>query len=185
MCGRFYIDETNQRLHAYAEAARKSGFDVGKGEIFPGSVVPMLKYGEQTEISAAMWGYPVYDGKPIINIRTETVAEKPFCRESFFTRRCVIPCSGYYEWDKNKDKYLFSEGEITYLGGIFLNDGFINRFAVLTAAAVGAAFQIHERMPIVLKESDVDFWLCDSNFALTYIALAYRDNSFLLSVDAK
>src|ERR1700693_5292819 len=32
------------------------------------------------------------------NARAETVAEKPFFRTSFKRKRCLIPVSGYYEW---------------------------------------------------------------------------------------
>jgi len=32
------------------------------------------------------------------NARAETITEKPFFREAFKRTRCLIPVSGYYEW---------------------------------------------------------------------------------------
>jgi putative SOS response-associated peptidase YedK len=33
------------------------------------------------------------------NARLETVTTKPFFREPFIKRRCLMPVSGYYEWE--------------------------------------------------------------------------------------
>ena len=37
------------------------------------------------------------------NARAETVTEKPFFRGSFKRGRCLIPVSGYYEWQDTPD----------------------------------------------------------------------------------
>ena len=52
------------------------------------------------------WGLvPSWWSKPLkelrlatFNARAETVAEKPFFRSAFKHNRCLIPVSGYYEW---------------------------------------------------------------------------------------
>ena len=52
------------------------------------------------------WGLvPYWWSKPLkelrlatFNARAETVETKPFFRDAFKRRRCLIPVSGYYEW---------------------------------------------------------------------------------------
>ena len=53
------------------------------------------------------WGYQL-PGTLVINARAETVAEKPLFRDSVRSRRCLIPSTGFYEWDGQKRKYLFT-----------------------------------------------------------------------------
>ena len=45
------------------------------------------------------WSKPLKELKlATFNARAETVAEKPFFRGAFKRKRCLIPVSGYYEW---------------------------------------------------------------------------------------
>lgn len=47
------------------------------------------------------WGFaPTYMKQLMINARSETISEKKLFKEAFFRRRCLIPASGYYEWEK-------------------------------------------------------------------------------------
>src|SRR6266404_3639151 len=58
------------------------------------------------ELSPMRWGLiPSWWSKPLkemkvatFNARAETVAEKPVFRDAFRRTRCLIPASGYYEW---------------------------------------------------------------------------------------
>jgi putative SOS response-associated peptidase YedK len=55
-------------------------------------------------IVRAAWGFvPEWadghpDVKPLINARAETVATKPFFRDAFKRKRCLVLADGFYEW---------------------------------------------------------------------------------------
>lgn len=78
-------------------------------------------------------------------------------------RRCIIPARGFYEWNKQREKYQFER----YDGKPVLMAGFYNlyqekeRFVILTTEANASVRPVHERMPLVLEESEVENWLLD------------------------
>ena len=82
-------------------------------------------------------------------------------RDSVATGRCVVPSSGFFEWDKEKRKYHFRlPGEnALYMAGLFtIKDG-IPYYCILTTAANESVREIHHRMPLVLKREQVRQWL--------------------------
>jgi putative SOS response-associated peptidase YedK len=50
------------------------------------------------------WSKDQASGNSLINARSETVAEKPSFRSAFCHRRCIIPASGFFEWQKTEGK---------------------------------------------------------------------------------
>ena len=46
------------------------------------------------------WAKDPSIGSKLINARAETLAEKPAFRHALKSRRCAIPISGFYEWQK-------------------------------------------------------------------------------------
>ena len=52
---------------------------------------------------------------PHINARAETVHKLPLFREAFAKRRCLIPATGFYEWqqrDDGKQPYRFRRKDL-------------------------------------------------------------------------
>ena len=118
------------------------------------------------------WGIPGWRGGLMINARAETVCEKPMFRRSMAAQRCVIPASGYYEWDAGKHKYFFQvPGRPIYLAGIYDNVDGTNCYVVLTTAPNTSVEGIHDRMPLILSHDQVRPWLTDPQAALTLLTI--------------
>ncbi len=120
----------------------------------------------------ANWGIqPNWSNKLLINAQSETAHEKSTFKAAFSHSRCLIPCSGWYEWktqNNQKVKYLFSHTDNTpfYMGGI-LFDQQDPKLVTLTTAPNEACAEIHHRMPVIIKPTDIDYWFNAEPEALT------------------
>jgi putative SOS response-associated peptidase YedK len=66
----------------------------GKRELVP------MRWG----LVPSWWSKPLKEMKAAtFNARAETAADKPIFREAFKRSRCLIPASGYYEWQDTPD----------------------------------------------------------------------------------
>lgn len=170
MCGRYYVDdETSREMREILEQldAKYENNNRKTGEIFPTDRVPVLAaFHQEIEPELSVWGYPNYYKKGvIINARSETVLDKKTFRESVFSRRCVIPSSGFYEWDKGKKKFLFQKAgsEVLYMAGLYNFYQEECRFVILTTEANESMMEVHHRMPVVLDGEDIKKWILDRN----------------------
>ena len=104
MYGRYYIAEEDcaAELQKIIEQLNRRGAEVKTGEIYPTDTVPVLANNKSMVITpfAMKWGYTLPDGKQIINARSETAADKPLFRDGMLQRRCLIPATNYFEWEK-------------------------------------------------------------------------------------
>jgi len=77
--------------------------------IAPTQQVPIVRLRDgKRELSQVRWGLvpfwakDVAIGSKMINARAETVATAPAFRSAFKRTRCLIPASGFYEWQKRE-----------------------------------------------------------------------------------
>lgn len=163
MCGRYFLardisDEALLRildtLEAREEACKRSG------DIFPTDAAPALARGR---ILSMRWGFArPGGGRVIINARSETALEKPLFRGAL---RCLLPASGYYEWDAQKRKFAFTRsGGAVYMAGLWRMgaDG-AKRFVILTREAPPPLRRVHARMPVLFAGEMRRAWLDDKN----------------------
>lgn len=172
MCGRYYLEELS---HIEWDALlRQIDQDYKKGEIFPTNQVPIITAPKRIEIST--WGFPNFRTPKgtVINARSETAQEKVMFRRAFAETRCVIPTSGFYEWDQHKktaqgkkQKLLFLPAGQTdlFLAGLWRMFSGEIRFVILTREANPSVAPYHDRMPIILEPEEIEDWLMSTEMA--------------------
>jgi putative SOS response-associated peptidase YedK len=83
-------------------------------------------------------------------------------------RRCIIPTTGWYEWQKVDPKtkrpfHFRPEAQPFAFGGVYdrwKGDGKeIMSFSIVTTAAAPSTVEYHDRMPLVLDESQFEDWM--------------------------
>ena len=180
MCGRylFSTQEYKKFQQIVRDAQRRSNgqhneLNFPAGDIAPTNEAPVLiASGDKVVAEFQRWGIPGWRGGMMINARAETVCVKPMFRRSMAAQRCVIPASGYYEWDAGKHKYFFQlPGKPIYLAGIYDNIEGINCFVILTTSPNETVKDIHDRMPLILNHDQVRPWLTDAQLALSLLTI--------------
>lgn len=169
MCGRYFIaeDDPTEELMQIIEAVNRRSADVKtSGEIRPTDTIPVLANTPalQTGAYAMRWGYTMPDGTPMFNARSETAASKAMFKDGMAQRRCIIPASHYFEWEKRgkeRIKYAIApEGSRTiYMAGIYRKEGNHATCTILTRAPAPEIAFIHDRMPVILPAEAVADWL--------------------------
>lgn len=106
----------------------------------------------------------------MFNARSETAPQLPAFRAAFRDRRCLVPASGFYEWQsveggKQPWHIRRADGKPLALAGLWehwedkVEGEVIESCAILTTAAAGPMANIHDRMPVILEPEDFECWL--------------------------
>lgn len=108
-----------------------------------------------------------------VNAVCETVFEKPAFRGAITGNRCLIPCTGFYEWQHRGKIRIphfihLPETEVFSIAGLYdswvdaATGEIVNSFTMLTVPANELMSEIHnskKRMPLILPESIEKDWL--------------------------
>ncbi|MBL8289419.1 MAG: SOS response-associated peptidase [Rubrivivax sp.] len=192
MCGRYVV--------AYDPETLVAGFSVLRVPVFPRrwnvapqSEVPVVYETRQGERIAELmrWGLvPSWASNPALghklnNARAEGLFDKPSFRQAALRRRCLLPASGFYEWQAvaaggnarpagrakvAKQPWYVSatSGEPLAMAGLFeaWRSGpeapWLLTCCVITCEANALMAPIHERMPVLLARRDWAPWLSRS-----------------------
>jgi putative SOS response-associated peptidase YedK len=176
MCGRFVLEHTSEQLLKAYRLLAAPGLSP-RYNIAPSQQIAVVRQqnGGDRELTYLQWGLVPSWSKDsassykMINARSETAHEKLSFKQAMRARRCIIPASGFYEWERSgKEKiphYIhLRDGEIMSLAGLWEKwkspEGeFIETCTILTTAANSLIKKIHDRMPVILHRAEYDLWL--------------------------
>lgn len=178
MCGRYAITTDPEVLASLLGLTQLPSFDV-RYNLAPTQLAPVARSGEDgaLQLEPLRWGLvPAWAkdasiGARTINARSETAAEKPSFRSAWKQRRCIVPASWFYEWQRVGTKKVplrieRRDGEPLTFAGLWERwkgnseaPGF-DSFTILTTAANGTLSPLHDRMPVILASDDArERWL--------------------------
>jgi len=117
------------------------------------------------------WAKDETMARKLINARGESVADKPSFRAAYRRRRCIVPASGFFEWQavpgstRKQPWFVRIQG-----GGPMAMAGLweswtspqgevVRTFCVITTGANEVMAPIHQRMPVLLAAADWAAWL--------------------------
>lgn len=170
MCCRYYyadqIREMMQDLIASQTIKLDKPLQVEPGrDIRPSDASAVIcRDGDDLSVTNMRWGFDnPYAKGLIINARSETVREKNLFYDSIMNRRCVIPASGFYEWDAYKARFrFFLPGMLLLLAGFYREEQDVPRYTILTTEANETMKPVHDRMPVMIGKDEIGPWISNN-----------------------
>jgi putative SOS response-associated peptidase YedK len=180
MCGRFTQSPTSEIAEVFS-AVDLIGDASAHFNVAPTQQIAVVveRPDRDRAVVAYRWGLvPFWTGgrapERMFNARAETIATRPPFRGLLAKRRLIVPADGFYEWRRDADHarqpfYIRrADGRPLALAGLWatwhdpeasVEDAPLRSATILTTRPNGLVGQIHDRMPVILPESDWDRWL--------------------------
>jgi len=179
MCGRFaQVVKHNQLKKLMDELNiknRDEQLEINYNVAPTQAVGAVIYKGAERFLTFFRWGLiPSWSKEPstafsMINVRAETILDKPTFKNALLRRRCLIPATGFYEWRKSDKQPFFihaKDDELLQLAGITEYwtgaDGiYIQSCAIITTSPNKVMQPIHDRMPVILTPDVIESWLTE------------------------
>lgn len=174
MCGRFSLTSNEAELNLRFELEGGDAPYVPRYNGAPTQNLAVITSESPRKLSYLKWGLiPPWAkdktiGSKMINARAETIIEKSSFSKPLFSKRCLVPSDGFFEWkqDAGKQPYrIFTKNNpIFAMAGIWERwrspDGEnIDSFSIITTAANAFMQTLHSRMPVILPQHHEKTWL--------------------------
>jgi putative SOS response-associated peptidase YedK len=132
MCGRygFSVKDAREVYDRFGVMNKLVDFQP-RYNIAPGQYNPVILRHSPTSIERMFWGLIPHWAKDetmkykTINARVEGISDKPPYRKPFRFQRCLVPATGFFEWDKSVTPSLPTTSRL-----------FTNRFLPLPASMI-------------------------------------------------
>ncbi len=174
MCGRFALSIPLNKIAEYFQAINTSNLQASYN-IAPGQEIAAVINDTCRKIINLKWGFiPTWAKDPaigyrMINAKSETLAEKPSFREALKKRRCIIPATGFFEWNKSgKEKTPFyihmKDDSFFSFAGLYeywqdREGKTLSTCTIITTCSNTLINTIHNRMPVILSEEQALSWI--------------------------
>jgi putative SOS response-associated peptidase YedK len=166
MCGRFALIVTGDNVVDYFGLSETPSL-VPRYNIAPSQPVLCVGLSRDGKPAPALFRWGLVPGwaadakKAPINARAEAAAGKPTFAEALRKRRCLIPATGFYEWEQLPGRRKRPWHFRLVGGGLFAFAGLwearrpvagppLLTCALLTASANDVVKPVHARMPLIL-----------------------------------
>lgn len=112
--------------------------------------------------------YPLYSKKEDPKVRriVAAVNQRFDWQLKIKHRHCLIPATGFHEWDAEKNRHLFHADQLLYLAGIHHSFMGSNKFVILTKQPNEAVEAVHNRMPVLILPAQSKKWFDDLTAAV-------------------
>ena len=177
MCGRFTLTvDPAESEEAFSDYAFPAHF-APQYNIAPTQPILAIPNDGKNKADFFLWGLIPSWAKDasiankLINARGETVAEKPSFRGGFKYKRCLILADGFYEWKKLEGgraklpHYIYMKDHKPFaFAGLWdewnsPHGSPLRTCTIITTAPNELMAGLHNRMPVILQQSDYADWL--------------------------
>jgi putative SOS response-associated peptidase YedK len=157
MCGRFTQTKSRQEVLEQLGNIELPPLFFGRYNVAPAQKVAVIRQDLPACAVESIWGFVnPCTAAPVINARSETLAERPMFNGLLTGNRCLIPADGFYEWKGRQPYYFHLPDHVLFaFAGLWRDD----RCVIITRAADGNMQGIHARMPVILTQDDWAVWL--------------------------
>ena len=178
MCGRFSLTATEAELNLRFELEGGAAPYVPRYNGAPTQMMAVITSEMPNKLNSYRWGLippwakDISIGNKMINARAETITEKPSFRIPLYSKRCLVPADGFYEWQQDEGKQPFrifiKNNPLFAMAGLWEKwkspqGEIVNSFAVITTEANSFMKPIHNRMPVILEREIEKTWLLSKN----------------------
>lgn len=180
MCGRYALACEHEALRirfGFQSESPLTDQHVPRYNIAPSQANPVVTNGEHRQLRPMRWGLIPHwakdasIGAKMINARAETAHVKPSFRDAFKNHRCLIPATGFYEWEtipatRSKQPLFVSvkDQDIFAFAGLWScwhdpHGDDVLSYTILTTEPNDYMKSFHHRMPVILQPEHEESWL--------------------------
>ncbi len=174
-CGRYILKANRKELEEHYNLATVPKDLRPNYNVAPEQILPVVTTNEDGKMKMEMmkWGI-VAPWKPslrLINTRDDKIFRSNLWKGLVSKKRALIPANGYYEWKPNKPKepktpYFFhpKQQDLFSFAGIWSSwkdvEGVeFKTYSIITTSPNKEAGTVHDRMPVILHQSEEADWL--------------------------